>query len=207
MKPLRDLLQYYPMRENTDKDVVIRNIAATLVEVTGRWDILCNTFTDDSQAGQLEYSFGKDYSDFGLFIEDIVEVTVNGICYMRTGNCNSKGYGYVVSEDKSTITLTQSPPCDMKEGIVVKAKLGVDMMEVCQLPTYFMRKFAIHIVNYAVYKEESYRRKERTASSRAYFAQLRDDAIDYFEKNQCTQGFSNKGAVIADPSPIGFGAC
>jgi len=205
--PLRDILQYYPMTENTDKDVVIRNLAATLVEVTGRWDILCASFVDDTQAGQLEYSFGSDYLKYGMFIEDILEVKVNGICYTRTGDCNSKDYGYVVSEDKMTITLTRSPDCDQKGGLEVKAKMGIDLTEICQLPTYFFRKFAIHIVNYSVYKEESYRRKERTVSSRAYFAQLRDDAEDYFNKNQCTQGVNSSGATIVDPDPIGFCPC
>ena len=195
------------MTESTDKDVVIRNLAATLVEVTGRWDILCNTFVDDTQAGQLEYSFGRDYLKYGLFIEDIIEVRVNGKCYMRTGDCNSRPYGFIVSEDKMTITLTSSPECDLKDGLEVKAKLGVDLIEVCQLPTYFFRKFAVHIVNYAIYKEESYRRKERTVSSRAYFAQLRNDAEDYFNKNQCTQGFFSNGAEISDPNPIDFCSC
>lgn len=207
MTPLRDLLQYYPMTENTDKDVVLRNLAATIVEIAGRWDVLCKTFVDDAQAGQLEYGFGRDYLAYGLFIEDIVQVKVNGVCYTRTSDCNSKGYGFVVSDDKMKITLTRSPDCDMRDGIEIKAKLGVSLLEVCQLPTQFFRKFAIHIVNYALYKEESYRRKERTTSSRAYFAQLRDDAVMYFEENQCTQSFPIEGAEIGDPNPIGFSAC
>ena len=208
MTPLRSILQYYPDIESTDKKKILREIARTLVEVTGRWTILCADFKDNSQAGHLRYSFGDDFSDSGLFVEEILSVTVNGICYteVANANCRDVDYGYVVSEDKLTITLTTSPHCDVRDGVVVKAKLGVDLLDVCQLPTYFFRKFAVHIVNYTVYKQEALRRKEKTPSSRAYFAQLRDDAEDYFNKNQCPKVFREQ-AVIIDSDPIGFSSC
>ena len=203
---LRDILQYYPVIESTDKDSVLRNIAAALVEVTGKWDVLCTEFVDDSQMGVLEYNF-EDIGMHGLYIEDVLAVTVNGKCLERTGHCRGRENSYFMSQDSSLMTLTTSPDEDIKEGVKVKVKLGVDMLQICQLPQYFFRKFAIHIVNYSIYKDELHRRKERKISSKAHLSQLRQDAIEYFENNECTQDYGDGGAVVMNTNPIRFGTC
>lgn len=200
-------LGYYPHGDDDDRSEILRNIAFAAAEVFGKWDILYEDFVDDLQCGVSEYCFAP-LEDEGFYIEDILSVTAGGKCLTRDdAHCGMGCFTYSNSDIcDTTIRINPPPRVDCKKGLVVRAKLGIDLLNICSLPKCFFQKYAVHIVNYAIYKQELRRRGEKEQTSRAQIAQLREDAVSYFKDNEYNP-YDGAVVSIGTSNPIKFNPC
>ena len=204
--PFETFLGYYPFTDGEDKGQVLRNIALAMAEVLSRWDILHVDFTDDLQCGVSDYYFGE-LENKGLFIEKIIAVTADGHCL--TEDKEHCGMGcYTFSQDDICTSLRINPPPkkDCRGGLKVKAKLGINMLTICEIPECFFLKYGVHLSNYAIYKQELLRRGEKETTTRAQIGQLREDAVQYFEENEYNP-LHGQCITIGDSNPVRFRSC
>lgn len=206
--PFKNFVDYFPYAEDTDERLLFKNLAFAITEATSKWNILCCDMTDDLQCGVQKYKF-DDLTNKGLFIEGVLAVSVNGICYERVNRpCTSMKYTYSVDHDNSEITIYPAPVSDCPDGLSVSVSLSVNINTICELPLYFFKKYAVPLVNYTIYKQAILRRGEDDPKSYSQFAQLRQDAVDYFLNNECNAGkYAEKSFSVDDSPQIGFSVC
>lgn len=180
----KNFILYYPTAKDTDKSEVLRSIAIAAAEIMGKWDIFVCDFEDDAQCGVTEYEFAE-LKDKGFFVQDIVAVSVGDQCLTRDNeHCGMNSYSFSVSHDCTKITINPPPPKDCPGAIKVTAKMGINLMKICELPEKFFLKYAVHIANYAIYKSEIQKRGESNQTSRALVDRLYRDAVEFFEDNE-----------------------
>ena len=207
MTEFKDFVGYYPFSDDTDERVLFRQIAFTIAQVTGLYNIMCCELTDDIQCGVSTYKFSSDLFDAGIFIDDILMVSVNGQSLVRTQDARSSNeLAYSVDQDTNEITISPSPSKDCKDGLRVTVKLSVDMLKVCALPTSWVRKYAVHLMNYTVYKQEMLRRHEKNQKSFPQLALLHEEAVKFFEQNECDRfNELHMAYSVADDNGISWG--
>jgi len=115
---------------------------------------------------------------------------------------------YTFSQDDICTSLRINPPPkkDCRGGLKVKAKLGINMLTICEIPECFFLKYGVHLSNYAIYKQELLRRGEKETTTRAQIGQLREDAVQYFEENEYNP-LHGQCITIGDSNPVRFRSC
>lgn len=204
--PLENLLGYYPFTDGEDKGQILRNIAMAMAEVFGRWDILYDDFTDDLQCGVSTYEFGE-LKNKGFFVERIISVTADGHCLTEDqAHCGMGCYTFSQEQTCTSLRINPPPKKDCRGGLKVRAKLGIDMMTICEMPECVVQKYGIHLINYAIYKQELLRRGEKETTTTAQIGQLREDAVQYFEDNEYNP-LEGQYITIGDVDPVRFRSC